>query len=180
MGLQRVGHDWAISTFTFPPRTVLLPKDHVLFYCTTIFLVFQIENIFPFYFDIRSASPHYSQIPYQWIHPWLKFVTAKSVLVLFQSSCTHADGWDNSGHLMCPVPCWGWTRGRRAFLSQLNTANKCSCHSPFSATFSRLVWGFSWGFCYVKGLQTTVLKCVCIVLLSTRGLQSMFERKSMH
>ena len=104
MGLQRVGHDWAISTFTFPPRTVLLPKDHVLFYCTTIFLVFQIENIFPFYFDIQSASPHYSQIPYQWIHPWLKFVTAKSVLVLFQSSCTHADGWDTQVTWCAPFP----------------------------------------------------------------------------
>ena len=86
MGLQRVEHDWEILTFTFPPRTVLLPKDHVLFYCTTVFLVFRVENVFPFYFDIQPTNPHYSQIPYQRIHPWLKFVTAKSFLARSQSS----------------------------------------------------------------------------------------------
>ena len=161
MGLQRVGHDWESFTFTFPPRTVLLPKDHVLFYCTTIFLVFQLENVFPFYFDIQPVSRHYSQIPHQWTHPWLNFVTAKSFLVLFQSS-SHAQMGE---FFMSPdVPSFllSLNGGPSAFLSQLQTASQCSGHSLLSATFSRLSWGVFLGILLCKGAPDYSAKaCVC-------------------
>ena len=165
MGLQRVGHDWESFTFTFPPRTVLLPKDHVLFYCTTIFLVFQLENVFPFYFDIQPVSRHYSQIPHQWTHPWLNFVTAKSFLVLFQSS-SHAQMGEFFMSPDVPSSLLSLNGGPSAFLSQLQTAKPVFwSQSAFCHIFPDFRGGFSWGFCCVKGPQTTVPKRVYVALL---------------